>query len=198
MILASLGHLSFVFFFCVCLVHPLHVIYLPCVFLFSHLSSVLHVRLFALCAFWPFIYHINYFPCYLSCVLLFSPVCSLSFYLPFLSFSLYLHCMFFVLLFALCVHSLHLPYVLCSFPFIYTVSSSSFCLPCVYFSLPIHFFFALCASAPSIQVNGTMRNKNGHHHHHHVSFVLSRRRPVRGQCVPTDLFREQRRQVVHL
>lgn len=184
------------------------VFYLPCKFF--PLSCVLFVS-FTLCPYiciffpvacpvcpYPFICRMFPLSFYLLGVFLafyFPPCVLCPFICPFCHFlCIYTLCS---LSFALCVHSLHLPYVLCSFPCIYTVCSLSFCFPCVSFSLPIHFLFALCVSAPSIQVNGTMRYKSGYHHHH-VSFVLTRRRPVRGQCVPTDLFREQRRQVVHL
>ena len=100
-------------------VRSLHVIYLSFVFLFSHLSSVLLVLLFALCAVWSLIYHVNSFPCPVS----FS--CHLPFVLVFAYFSLLL---------VLCV--LILSFAVCSlYPFICPVCFLPFIFPRVFFVL---------------------------------------------------------------
>ena len=118
-VLASLGILSFVLFLCV---HSLHVIYLSFVFLFSHLSSVLLVLLFALCTVWSFIYHVKSFPFNLSCVL-------------FVSFTLCPYICIFFPCYLFCVSlSFHLPYV----PFILLFARCVSCLlfsPCVFLVL---------------------------------------------------------------
>ena len=47
------------------------------------------------------------------------------------------------------------------------------CTPKLFYVLQrlffIHFLSIISFSAPSIQVSGTMRDKNGHHHHHHLT-----------------------------
>lgn len=173
------------------------------VFLSFWLSCVFFAFLFDLCVVCPFIFPSDFFvSLHVLCVhcLLSCPVCVL-----FLGVSV-VRCVLCPFSYHICIVLSHYNYALiffvpllamyahcpfncpvCPFLCVYTLRSLPFHLPCMSFSVyltrmpfylpsvpfPVHLprllFPFICP----------------------VSFVLSRRRPVRGQCVPTDLFREQ-------